>query len=85
MVIYRAAHGSVRVPLDAIQAVSVENAGLMYKAIRLTVAGNTTAPRSRGFGDYKDAATDPFSLTFWSGGAKKFQAFADRIMAAKHR
>jgi hypothetical protein len=75
--------GTQTVPLQAVSAVSIENAGIGMRAIRLAVAGGTIAGPSDAFGSHRDFANDPFALTFRKGSLPEFEALAQEIQTAR--
>lgn len=82
--IHKTMHGEVTIPLDAINAVSVEHAGATMWAIRFSVAGGTEAKRSKVLGSYKESFEDPYSLTFSKGHSlPKFKALVEEINNAR--
>jgi hypothetical protein len=75
--------GATRIPLTAIQAMSIERAGFGMKGIRFSVAGGTIAQAATALGSHKDLAQDPYALTFKSKAEADFAALIERIEAAQ--
>lgn len=75
--------GEQVIPLAAVGAVSIENAGIGMRAIRFSVAGGTSAGQSIALGSHKDTANDPFALTFKKKALPEFEALASQIQQAR--
>lgn len=82
--IHKTMHGEVTIPLHAINAVSIEHAGVAMWAIRFSVGGGTEAKRRKILGSYRDSSKDPYSLTFGKGHSlPKFKALVEEINRAR--
>lgn len=75
--------GTTRVPLKAIQSISIERAGLGMKAIRFAVAGGTESGASVALGSHKDLAQDPYALTFKSKALPQFEELVRTLEGAR--
>lgn len=74
--------GSQQIPLSAVSAVAIENAGVGMRAIRFSVAGGTLRGASVVLGSHKDFANDPFALTFRKAKVSEFEALCSEIATA---
>lgn len=75
--------GEQVIPLAALGAVSIENAGIGMRAIRFSVAGGTMSGQSIAVGTHKDFANDPFALTFRKKALPEFEALVNEIQQAR--
>jgi hypothetical protein len=83
VIIEKKMRGQTRIPLAGIQAISIDKAGIGWRAVRFSVAGGSTAHVQTAFGDRKDSAMDPNALTFRKGDLPKFEALVTEIEQAR--
>jgi Domain of unknown function (DUF4429)/Short C-terminal domain len=83
IVIEKKLRGATRIPVAAVQAVTIERAGIGMRAIRFSVAGGSLAHRQQALGNHKDAAQDPNALTFKKGSLHEFELFVAAVESAR--
>jgi hypothetical protein len=75
--------GRTQVPAGSVQAVTIERAGIGMRAIRFAVAGGSVAGPAVAMGSHRDAAKDPYALTFKKKALPEFEALVERVQAAR--
>lgn len=83
VVVTKKGRGQARVPLDGIQSISIERAGIGMRGIRFAVAGGTVAGPRKALGSHADLAQDPYALTFRTKHEPQFAALIDEIERAR--
>ena len=63
--------------------ISIDKAGIGWRAVRFSVAGGSVAHQQTAFGDRKEVAMDPNALTFRKGDLPKFEALVSEIEQAR--
>ena len=83
VIIEKKMRGQTRIPLAGIQAISIDKAGIGWRAVRFSVAGGSVAHQQTAFGDRKEVAMDPNGLTFRKRRLQQFEALVDEIEQAR--
>lgn len=83
VVIEKKLRGATRIPVDNIQSISVEKAGIGMRGVRFAVAGGSQAHNQVALGAHKDLAQDPYGLTFRTKALPEFEALVSEVEAAR--
>jgi hypothetical protein len=80
--VHKKLRGSTVVLLPHVTGISIENAGIGMRAIRVATAGGSVAGRQVALGSHQQMARDPYALTFRKKHVPEFEAFRDAVYAA---
>jgi hypothetical protein len=83
VIIEKKMRGQTRIPLAGIQAISIDKAGLGWRAVRFSIAGGSTAHQQPVGGDRKEISQDPNALTFRKANLSQFEALVTEIEQAR--